>query len=176
MKKLNFKIWSIVLRYLIMIAIALPGLWIFYAVFTPLTVYPVYSVIKLFLPTTLAGTTLLINGRIPIELVAACIAGSAYYLLFIFNITIPGIKLEKRVGMILLSFFVFLMLNIIRIISLIFLYVSGSSLFYPIHEIFWYVLSTVFVVGIWFAEVKLYRIREIPVYSDIKFLFGKIKK
>ena len=120
-KKSNLSISGIILRYFLLILAALFNLWIFYAIFTPLTVYPVYFLIKLFFNTSLLGNTLFINNSIPIVLIEACIAGSAYYLLFIFNMSIPNIKPKKRVSMILFSFLSLLVLNILRIVSL-FLY------------------------------------------------------
>ena len=51
-----------------------------------------------------------------------------------------------------------------------------NSAFNITHEIVWYVFGTLFVVGIWFAEVKIYNLKEIPVYSDIKLLIKQIRK
>lgn len=168
---------NIFIRYFLLIIVALPNLWIFYLVFTPLTVYPVYFLTKLLFNTALLkNNILLINGKIPIELIKSCIAGAAYYLLFIFNISVPNIKLRKRVKMILSAFASFLVLNIIRIVLLIILFMNGSSFFDIVHKIFWYSLSTLFIIGIWFAQVRIYNIKDIPVYSDIKSLIKKIKK
>jgi hypothetical protein len=76
--------------------------------------------------------------------------------------------------MILLSFALFLAINMIRIIALSLVFLEGLPGFIAAHQILWYVMSTVFVVGIWFAEVKIFRIKEIPVYSDLKFLYKKL--
>ena len=43
-------------------------------------------------------------------------------------------------------------------------------------EVLWYLGSTLFVIGIWFIEVKLFKIKEIPIYSDIKFLYLNLRK
>jgi exosortase/archaeosortase family protein len=175
-KQLRINIYGIISRYSILILAALFNLWIFYTIFTPLTVYPVYFVIKLFFNTYLLGNILIINNLVPIELIKACIAGSAYYLLFVFNMSTPSIKLGKRISMIVFSFLSLLVLNILRIVSLIFVYMQKNSAFDITHEIFWYAFGTLFVVGIWFAEVKIYNIREIPIYSDIKLLIRKVRK
>jgi hypothetical protein len=37
-------------------------------------------------------------------------------------------------------------------------------------------MSTIFIVGIWFLEVHIFKIKEIPFFSDVKFLFSQIKK
>ena len=169
MKKLsdNF-IQNIAVRYLILVAVAIPNLWIFYFIFTPLTIYPVLFLLNLFYQAELAGNTITIAGCASIEIIKSCIAGSAYYLLLVLNLSVPKIKLNKRLKMISLSFLVLLSFNILRIFLLSLLYISGNSLFDFTHWFFWYFLSTIFVVAIWFAEVRLFKINKIPVYSDIK--------
>lgn len=170
------KIPDIILRYAILIIAAIANLWIFYLVFTPLTVLPVFWLLDLFYNALLvSGRIILINRMIPIELIEACIAGAAYYLLLILNLSTPGIKLNKRVKMIALSFIFFLVVNILRIFILSLVAVSGSSFFDITHIFFWYALSTVFVVAIWFAEVKIFKIKEIPFYSDLRLLYKKLK-
>jgi hypothetical protein len=54
--------------------------------------------------------------------------------------------------------------------------ISGSSFFDITHRIFWYALSTIFVAAIWFLEVYKFGIKEIPLYSDIKFLYKNTRK
>ena len=175
MKKISKQFLDIIIRYFILILLALPGFAIFYFVFAPLTIYPVYFLLNLFFDVSLMQDIVLIN-EIPIELIGACIAGSAYYLLSILNLSTPKIKLQKRVKMIFLSFGVLLILNILRIFFLSLVFISGSSSFDIAHKLFWYTGSIIFVVGIWFAEVKLFKIKEIPFYSDIKFLYKQSKK
>lgn len=176
MKKPTGSISGIVLRYLILILVAIPNLWIFYTIFTPLTAYPVYWLLGLFYDVSLLNKAIiLINQNISIELIEACIAGSAYYLLLILNLSTPGIKVSKRIKIAALSFLVFLVINILRIFTLSLVAVSGSSFFDITHRIFWYALSTIFVVGIWFAEVKAFNIKAIPFYSDIKFLYKQTR-
>ena len=75
--------------------------------------------------------------------------------------------------MLLFSFALLLILNIMRIFTLSL--ILGSSSFGLIHKIFWYLGATIFVVLIWFLEVKIFKIKEIPFYSDFKFLIKKIK-
>lgn len=171
----KFKTSNVLIRYLLIIVVALFNLWLFYTIFAPLTIYPSYYIIKLFSNVSLSGNVFFINGQ-TIELTSACIAGAAYYLLFIFNMSVPFIKIKQRIIMILSSFLALLILNISRIVILTMIFISGSSLFDLAHLIFWYVLSTIFVVGIWLVEIKIFKIKEIPIYSDIKILFERIKK
>jgi exosortase/archaeosortase family protein len=164
---------NILLRYFILILVALPGLFIFYFIFTPLTVHPVYFLLGLFFDVAILSKTNILVNNLPIELISACIAGAAYYLLLVLNLSTPKIKLKKRIHAIIFSLIAFLILNILRIFVLSSLAVTGFAYFNVTHTVFWYGFSTIIVVGIWFAEVKIYRIKEIPFYSDIKFLYKK---
>ena len=143
-------IGDMVIRYLSLIIFALPNLWIFYFIFTPLTIYPVYFLLNIFFDASLSGNIITLRNCIQIEMIDACIAGSAYYLLFVLNVSVPGIKLKKRINMILLSFLVFLIVNILRIFLLSLIFITGYAWFEITHKLFWYLLSTIFVVSIWF--------------------------
>ena len=161
---------SIFLRYGIIILLSIPNLFLFYFIFGPLTLYPVYWLLSIFFQTSLQGSTILVKN-IPIELIDACIAGSAYYLLFALNLATP--KIKKRFKALIFSFVAFLIINILRIFILSMIYLSGSSWFDFTHKLFWYTVSILFVILIWFAEVKLFKIKEIPFYSDLKFFYKK---
>ena len=171
---LNVK--SLILRYVILILLALPNLWIFYFIFTSLTLYPVYFLLSLFYETSLSGTTILVMNKFQIELIGACIAGAAYYLLLILNLSTPKIKFKKRIKMISFSLLVFLIMNIFRIFILSIILVNGSSWFDFFHKFLWYFGSTVFVVLIWIAEIRYFKIKKIPFYSDLKFFLKEMKK
>jgi exosortase/archaeosortase family protein len=175
MKKKSQGILDLFLRYIILILVAIPNLWLFYFIFTPLTVYPVNFLLSLSFNSSINGNTITLLDNFSIHLIPACIAGSAYYLLLVINLVTPKINFKKRIGLILFSFTPLLILNIFRIFILSLMFVSGSTLFDATHKLFWYLLSTLFVVGIWFTEVKLFKIKEIPFYSDLKFLYKKIK-
>jgi exosortase/archaeosortase family protein len=183
MKKRKFKhnkasssIKSIIIRYLLMILVAIPNLWLFYLIFTPLTTYPVLGLLKLFFTATIDGTTIVVNKAVPVELIPACIAGAAYYLLFILNMAVPDVKIIKRIKMVTASFLSLLLLNILRIFFLSVMLVNGCAFFDAAHRLLWYGISTVFVVGIWFANVKIFGVKTIPFYSDVKFLYDKFIK
>ena len=175
-KEIAKKLTGISIRYILLVLVALSNLWLFYALFKPLTIYPLYFLFSLFFETSLAGNAIILSNSIPIELINACIAGSAYYLLLILNFSTPEIKFDKRVKMICLAFLSLLILNILRIFFLSLLYISGSSWFDFTHQLFWYLGSVVFVVAIWFIEVKSFKIKNIPFYSDLKFVISLRKK
>lgn len=175
MKKEGKRLLGLSIRYCILILLAIPNLFIFYFIFTPLTLYPVYFLLNLFFETILMKNIIILSGTLPIELIPACIAGAAYYLLLILNLSTPGIKINKRIKMILISLITLLILNILRIFFLSIVAYSGSPLFDITHKIFWYLISTLFVVGIWFWQVNKFKIKEIPIFSDLKFLYSKTK-
>lgn len=162
---------DLIIRYLVLVLVALPNLWIFYFLFTKLTIYPIYFLLNLFFDSSLNLNVIIISNCCPIEIINACVAGSAYYLLVILNLSTPKIKLKQRFIMLAGSFAAFLIVNILRIFVLSLIIISGSSWFNFTHKLFWYFGSVFFILGIWFGEVKLFKIKEIPFYSDIKFLY-----
>lgn len=168
------KVYNLFFRYLLLIIVGLPNLFLFYFIFTPLTVYPVFFILDLFLTVLMDGTRIYIqNYQSTINLIPACIAGSAYYLLFILNLSIPNKTFKERFIMLLYAFSAFLFINILRISTLaLFL---ESAYFNSFHAFSWYILSILIVVLIWFSEVKLFKIKEIPFYEDIKFLYKQTK-
>jgi len=111
-----------------------------------------------------------------VHLIPACIAASAYFFLIFLNLSSPEIQPKKRFAAILFSFAILLSLNILRIIAMVLIFIYGKNYFDITHKIFWYGLSTIFVLGIWFLEVYLFKIKSIPIYSDIKFLINQIRK
>jgi len=167
------KLFNILIRYILLIFLGLGNLTIFYLVFTPLTIYPVYALLSFFYEVSLSGSFLFVQGHI-IELIRACIAGSAYYLLLILNLT-TTMPLKTRIWAILSSFLALLIVNILRIFILSIMFVESFVLFDLTHKLFWYALSIVFVIAIWFSEVKLFKIKNIPVYSDL-LLIKKLMK
>jgi len=167
------EIWGILIRYALLILIAIPGFWYFYYIFTPLTLYPTAFLLNAVYDSTICKDSILLGSKVVIQIIGACVAGSAYYFLLILNLSVPKIKISRRVMMILFSFVIFLIINILRIFILSLMYVSESSLFETLHKTFWYVGSIFFVILIWFLEVKIFKIKEIPFYSDLKTLYKK---
>lgn len=170
----NPKLFNLFLRYLFILLLGLGNLFFIYLIFTPLTVYPVYFILNLFFKTALNGIMITIDNY-GIALVEACVAGSAYYLLLILNFTTP-MNVKKRILSLVYSLSALLILNILRIVILSVMLVNGSSFFDFTHKLFWYFISTAFVVIIWFSEVKLFKIKDIPVYTDLKIIISMIKK
>ena len=96
-------------------------------------------------------------------------------MLLILNLATPKIKFKNRITILVLAFVAFLVFNLLRIFILSLFASSDYSFFGITHKVFWYVGSTIILVGIWFTEVKFFKIKEIPFYSDLKFLYKKTK-
>ena len=168
------KHYNILLRYIILLALMFT-LPLIYKIFLPLTIYPVAGLLKIFYQVSIQKDIIMIGLQTPIQIISACIAGSAYLLLLILNLTVP-MKTKKRIYSIALSFIILLGVNILRIFILSILYHNNFRFFDFTHKLFWYALSTIFVITIWFLIVKIFSIKEIPVYTDIKYLSKNIKK
>ncbi len=162
-------------RYLLLALIPIGGMAILYIIFTPLTVSPVYWLLKkMYADTVLLGTTTLYFQQNYANIVEACVAGAAYYLLLILNLTTP-MPLLKRAKSITFILVVFLVFNILRIVIFARLLVNGADYFDSAHQITWYFGSTVLVIVVWFVNVLLFDIREIPIYTDVKSLMQEIR-
>lgn len=167
--------YLIFLRYILLLAFMF-SLPIIYKIFTPLTIYPLVFLLGLFFKNVaLTGSLITINYQTFISIIPACIAGSAYLLLLILNLSVP-MDYKKRISSLIFSAVFLLFLNIVRLLLLSLLYSSGSPMFDFTHKLFWYLLSTIFVVAIWLITCKVFKIKEIPVYTDISFMIRTIKK
>ncbi|MBI2628578.1 pacearchaeosortase [Candidatus Pacearchaeota archaeon] len=174
--KTKFSIVSFAIRYILLILFGIGNLFIIYFILTPLTIYPVYWILDLFYKVIFNpfSKTIFI-GKYQIELINACIAGAAYYLLLILNLS-TKMNARKRIYSLIYSILALLILNILRVIILSVLFVNDFLFFDFTHKVFWYALSIVFVIAIWFSSVYLFRIRNIPIYSDFKNLIQLIRR
>jgi len=168
------KSFLVVIRYLILLCLMF-SIGIIYKIFTGLTIYSVVGLLGLFFEEVVVSGKMIIISMSVVEIVPACVAGSAYLLLLILNLSVD-MSWEKRIKSILFSFGVLFVLNVLRIVFLTSLYINESVFFDFSHKLFWYGLSTVFVVGIWFFVVKVFKIKEIPIYSDVRYFLKKIKR
>lgn len=171
--KKDRKLVFLFIRYVILLILAI-SLPLFYKILTPLTIYSTAGLLKMFYQVSISGDIISVSKTL-IQIIPACVAGSAYLLLLILNLLIP-MKLKQRIYSILFSISVLFILNILRIFFLTILLVNDFKFFDFTHKLFWYVLSTIFVIGIWFLTAYLFKIKQIPAYSDIKYLIKNIKR
>jgi len=162
----------ILIRYMVLLSLMFT-LPIIYKILTPLTVYSTGYLLKIFYQVSINKDTLIILSK-SIKLIPACVAGSAYLLALILNLSTP-IKAKKRIPTILFSITLLFLLNILRIFILSIMFIEESQFFDFTHKLFWYILSTIFVVATWFLTIKIFSIKEVPVYDDINYLFKNIK-
>ncbi len=167
--------WELIIRYVILILLG-ANLWVFYKIFRPLTIYPVYLILNNIYGASVFDSSIALFGEgvVYVEIIEACIAGAAYYLLLILNLT-TCISFMQRIKSILFLFGSFLVLNIIRIVIFAMLFVNGFKYFDLAHKAVWYAGSTIIVVVVWFLNVKFFKIKKIPVYSDIITIKKDIK-
>jgi len=162
-------------RYLVLIILGLFNLYLFYKIFTPLTVYPTYLILKLLYGAELINSTQIAFEGIVIKLVKACIAGAAYYFLTILNMTTPMVK-NKRIKSLVFLFLSFLVLNILRIIIFSVLYSNEFIYLDILHKSIWYFGSTIILIVVWFINVKIFNINNIPIYTDFKKLMMDVRR
>lgn len=143
---------------------------IFYKVLIPLTLYPSFYILNLFYKASLQGQTILVNSHALI-FIPACAALSAYILLAILILLTKDIKLKTGIKMFFLGSLIIFIANVIRIETLIFILVNGGrNYFETLHLFIWKVLSSIFVAIVWIFLIKFYKIKSIPLVSDIKYL------
>ena len=144
------------IRYVIILLAGLGNLFIFYKTLTPLTIRAVALILSIFTKVSISGNMIL-SQKVIIEIIPACVAGSAYYLLLILVLSVPKIKTLKRIKILAFTFITLFILNTARILLLA--AISSTTYFQSAHIIFWYFISIIFVVGIWIAVVKIYKIK-----------------
>ncbi len=143
---------------------------VFYTVFLPLTIKGTALFLLPYHPVIIDN--LLIIRNYGFEFIEACIATAAYYLLWCLVMLTKDIAVLMRIKMIITSFVLFLAMNIIRIIILILLALySTQEIFDVVHLVFWQLIAGVYVVAVWFFVVRVYKVKSIPVYDDIKYFY-----
>lgn len=118
----------------------------------------------------------ILGGEATVNVVKYCVTASAYYLLTILCIITMGIALWKRILMFLIGTALIFGMNIARIVVLIIILINNQEVFKPAHFIFGLLLSIGYVALIWVLLSLLFKVKTVPVLSDIKFLTNEIFK
>lgn len=162
----------LIIRGILAIVIAL-NFSIFYKIFSPLTL-TLTKIILLPYKPVFAGTIIFIKNHV-LEFIPSCTAASAYLLLVLLTL-LTDLKLKKAIKTFITGALIILAFNTIRIFILITILIySGSNLFETMHLFFWKIIATIFVVLTWILLTKIYKIKEIPIYTDIQKL-NKLRK
>lgn len=152
-----------------LILLFVPGLFLS-SLLTPLTIYAVYLILFSYSPIIIERTMSINN--IGFNFVEACIATYAYLFLWGLCMLTKGINVKARTKIIIYGFLLIFAMNIFRIILLIILAVNyGFHWFNLVHLFFWKFLSGVYVALVWIFFVKIYKIKAIPIYDDLKTLY-----
>ena len=149
---------------------------VFYWVFSPWTLHSTYWLLSLFFDVILEGNTITFDS-VTFALIPACTAATAYLLLSLLVLLTRGISVLTRIKIFVYGSLLILLFNTLRIFILIWVYVSfGKNYFDMLHIVFWNVVSTVAVVLIWVLLTKHYKVKGIPVYSDVKYLLDLMRE
>ena len=173
-KTTPINIYLMAFRYLLLLVLmfCLP---LIYAILTPITIYLFVFLLKFFYTSVIrVGDIITINYNSFFQIIPACIAGAAYLLLLILNLTIE-MSIKKRILSLTFSLLSLFIINLLRLLFFSFLYTSKSSFFDFTHKLVLYFLSTILVIGILFLTTKLFSIKEIPVYTDVQSLIKNIR-
>lgn len=159
------------LRYMLLFLFVLTNIFSF--LLPQATIKASFYIISIFTQATLTNSTITFQSH-SIEIIPACIALSAYYLLLILNLSTP-MPIKKRMYSLILTFALLFLVNVFRIAVFSFIFVSSQSLFTAFHFITWILLSSIIVFLVWYTGIKVFGIKGIPVYSDLKFLVKQIR-
>jgi len=165
---------NLIIRLATLLALGL-NLNLFYKVLTPITVYPVYFFFRLFYDARLIDWTLDVDNTY-IMFIPACIAASAYFLFTVLLLTTKDIKFKLGLKILLFGFASILAVNIFRIILLLIILLNyGFNWFETVHLTIWMFVVSIFIALLWIFFVKRYKIREIPFYSDFRYLLKRLR-
>lgn len=165
--------YDLILRIIILFLISYSLLNI---IITPVTIYLSYYLLKLFGENVILLPPFLILNQAVIKFIPACAAISAYYLLMLLILLTRDIKPLIRLKMFLLGSLIILIINTLRVTALLItLSYYGLNLFESIHIFLWILVGSVLVALVWIFLVKRYKVKTIPIYSDLKYLFEQTK-
>lgn len=165
---------KLILRIILIVLIAIFNLELFYFLFSKLTFYLTY--LSLFFYDIFIKENMFIVNNTVLEFIPACVAGSAYFLLTLLILLTKNINLKKSIKLFLIGSLLILIANIIRLDILVFILINyGNNLFNTLHLFFWKVVSSVYVAFVWIFLVYKFKVKEIPIYSDIIELRKSLK-
>ncbi len=138
---------------------------------TPITVYGSYILLVSFLDIVMKENFLIVNG-FPFEIVEACVATTAYYLLWLLCFLTKDIKLKIRLKLLLYGFLLILGMNLFRVALLVFIAMKyGFAWFTLVHLAFWNFVTGIYVALVWIFLVMKFRVYSVPVCDDLRTLY-----
>lgn len=159
--------YRVTIRLILALFFVILGLKLVDLVISPITFYLSYLSLFYLSPVLMDSTSFVIQD-VTLRFISACTAGPAYLLLLLLVLFVD-LKWKKIIKVFLIGVLLILVANLIRIdILIISLIKYDSTLFNTLHLFFWKVLSTVYVFLLWILLTWWFKIKEIPIYSDIK--------
>ncbi len=145
-------------------------------IFYPATIYSSYFFLKLASYQSFIISPYIITTENYIRFSQACAAVSAYFLLLLLIVLTKDIKLLTRIKMFLLGSIIIFSINLIRILILITILEKYSfNTFQQAHDVFWILFGSLLVALTWIFLIGLYKVKSIPIYSDMKYLLKQTK-
>ncbi len=166
---------NLVIRIALVLILFLIPVNLFYLIFLKPTLWLSFLTLNSYNPSL--GFDSLVIGNEILKFVPACIATSAYALLAILVLFTKDIDFKKMLKIFVFGSLIIFIANIIRIDLLIILLLeSGVDWFNRLHLVIWKFFSTIFVVLLWIYLIKKFKVKTIPIYSDLMYLIKKSRK
>ncbi|MBS3149625.1 pacearchaeosortase [Candidatus Woesearchaeota archaeon] len=150
-----------------------------YIIFFIPTIYLSYLILKLIGYNIIVDLTsqLLIINDLKLNFITACVATSAYQLLAILILLTKDLSFKKMLNMFIAGSLLVLAVNVIRIIFLSLIFVNyGYDLFEKFHILLWRGAASFIVFFIWITIIKIFKVKTIPIISDVTYLYKMIRK
>ena len=145
-----------------------------YIIALPITTYLSFIFLKLFQYSPILLNNTISVGNTNFNFIPACVALPAYYLLLILILTTKDLDFKKSVKLFIIGSILILAMNILRIDLLIAAFISfGKQWFDTLHLVFWKFVSGVYVALVWVFLAKKYKIKSVPVFSDLKYFYER---
>lgn len=168
---------SIIIRYLLIVLLILSiNSKLFISTLSKLFLYSSYFTTNLFGSSYISGIYLYFANS-SFFIIKECLALNAYILIAFLFLSIPlNLKLLSKT--LIKSFIILTFFNFLRIIVLMYIYVFyGDIGFEILHYLFYQGLSGIFVALIVIYYLKKEEIKHLyPIYSDLKYLIGRLKR
>jgi len=167
---------SLIIRVLLTISILLIPAYFLQQLLQDITIQATYKVISLIEPSPWLGAysishAIQLSDGTTINIVKYCVTSSAYYFLAILAVITKGIPITKRIGMFLLGAVSIFIMNVFRIFILIKILVGYSpDLFQLAHTTLSAILSIFYVIIVWILLSLIFKVKTVPIYSDVKDL------
>ncbi len=166
--------YKLVIRLILMLIVAFLFPYV-YIILNPLTLNISYYLLQLFVNASLINSSIMVNN-ITLNFINACSAGAAYLLLIFLILSTKALSFKKMLLMFLIGASLIFIMNIVRIEILIWVLLDyGLNMFDNLHLFFWRGVSTIFVALIWFFLDIIFKLKTIPIISDVKYLVKAIQ-